>query len=112
MRKRLTAIRIGKRVIGKVHGDWFYKRLDAKRHFLKKPPAIAFDVQSLDDAETAGAKFVEVTDVPTQKQYKTSIANIRTRGFRFNRGHGEQIALRLNYWNEKEKTKEVQPTLF
>jgi hypothetical protein len=91
-------IRVGKFIVGEVRGDTFYKRLRASAHFLRVPPAIGFDVSTLDDAERAGARFVQVSDGESGRVYRSSIATIRAKGFRVARGHGEQIALALDAW--------------
>lgn len=91
-------IRVKHRIVGHVCGDTFYKKVKASRHFLRVPPAIAFDVQSLQDAQNAGAVFVEVTDKETDKRYRQSIDTILHRGFRVSRRYGEQVALPLGEW--------------
>jgi hypothetical protein len=93
-----TPIRVGGRVVGKVEGDTFYKSLDGSRHFLRIPPAICFDVQSLKEAERAGAVYTEVTDRETGRAYRASIRSIWENGFKVNRGFGEQISLPFDKW--------------
>jgi len=99
-----TPIRVGKFIVGEVRGATFYKNLSASKHFLRFPPAIAFDVSTLIDAERAGAQFVQVTDTETGRVFRQSIAIIRANGFRVARGHGEQIALALDAW-----TRDTEP---
>lgn len=74
-----TPIFIGAKRIGQVTGNTFYKPIQ-KNGYLKKPPAIAFDVSSLDDAESAGADRVDVRDKETGKHYRAKIALIRSAG--------------------------------
>ena len=50
-----TKIRVGRRVVGEVRGDVFYKSVYGSKHFLRIPRAIANDVKVLDEAEQAGA---------------------------------------------------------
>lgn len=90
-------IYVGKRVIGRVMGDTFYKSI-APNHYLTTPPAIAFDVSTLIDADEAGAIWVEVKDRGTKTKYRSRISHIWENGFRFNRGYGEQIGLPLDCW--------------
>lgn len=92
-------VRVGNHVVGKVSGDTFLKSVDGSRHFLRVPPAICFDVQSLKDAEQAGAVYAEVTDRETSKVYRSSIRFVWEQGFKVNRGFGEQWALALKEWN-------------
>lgn len=98
MSARRAPVRAGGRVVGWVRGKVFAKRVQASRHFLRTPPAIAFDVSSLASAELLGARAVEVIDTDTGRRYTASIAHICARGFPVNRGHGPQIALTLDCW--------------
>lgn len=91
------------KIIGEVKGLVFQKRLRASRHFLRVPPAIAFDVQSLHDAERAGARVVCVIDDESGWGYAAAIEKIWRRGRRFNRGYGEQIFLPLHEWRTDDK---------
>lgn len=91
-------IRANQKIVGYVERETFYKNLVASKHFLRVPRAIAFDVSTLDDAERAGARFVEITDTESGRVFRQSIATIRARGFRVARGFGEQIALALDEW--------------
>lgn len=94
-----TPVFVGTQPVGYVAGDTFYKRLRQSRHFLKRPPAIAFDIHTLIQAEDAGATKVFVTDIETGKTYRAPISDIWRLGKRFNRGYGWQIYLPLPKWN-------------
>lgn len=95
-------IYVGSKTVGAVKGDCFFKRVMASAHFLRKPPAIAFDVSTLRDAEAAGAKWVEVTDAESGRVYRASMATVWERGKGFNRGYGAQWFLPLNEWNRPQ----------
>ncbi len=84
------------KVIGHVADGVFVKHLDGRRHFLRNPAAICFDVTTLDDAEAAGASSVAITDIATGACYRQKIAAIREHGFHVTRGFGRQIALKLH----------------
>ena len=93
-----TPIRAGGHVVGKVKQNTFYKVVDGSRHFLRVPPAICFDVQSLRDAERAGAAYAEVANRENGKVYRSPIQLIWDCGFKVNRGFGDQIALPFDNW--------------
>lgn len=95
-------IRVGSKTVGTVKGDCFYKRVMASAHFLRKPPAIAFDVSTLRDAEAAGARWVEVTDTESGRVYRAALSTLWERGKGFNRGHGPQWFLILDEWNRPQ----------
>lgn len=90
----------GPKVIGFVESGVFRKNVRSSKHFLKKPPAIAMDVASLEMAEAAGAVAVEVTDLDTGIVYTVSVRKVWQQGWLINRGHGDQVALSLSFWDQ------------
>ncbi len=88
----------GGRIVGRVVGERFVKRCRASIHQLKTPPGWALDSQSLTDAESYGARVVEIHDTETSITYAATIERIRNKGFAFNRGFGQQICLPLQHW--------------
>lgn len=99
-----TTISIGNRIVGIVQNGVFLKRVNASVHFLRRPPAIAFDVSSLKDAEKAGAHIVKVVDKETGVEYEADLSIILDKGFELDRGHGTQIALPLGKWHKSSGT--------
>jgi hypothetical protein len=95
-----TTIWAGRKVIGQVRGDTFYKTIKNK-HMLKVPPAIANDISALEDAANAGANFVCITNKDSGITYTTSIGRIFRKGVKFNRGFGEQIFLPIGEWQKQ-----------
>ena len=101
--KSITIWAAGK-AVGTVLDGVFVKRVQASRHFLRKPPSICLDAQSLADAQRAGARLVAITDTETGKTYRADIATIRKHGKTIDRGHGAQIALSLGKWQCDDPT--------
>lgn len=93
------------KAIGTVRGNCFFKRVQGSKHFLRQPPAIAFDVYSINQARAAGADTVKVTDTETETTYTAELEHLLGHGTLFNRGWGEQIYLPLNGWIKKAKVK-------
>ena len=75
------------------------KKVCGSKHFLRTPPAIALDRDVLKWAERKGASTVCIFDRETEKLYHASLATIWEKGFRVNRGFGEQQALPLYLWD-------------
>ena len=96
---KCTPIFAAGKVIGQVIDGAFCKRMQGSRHFLQKPPSICLDVQSLADAQKAGARLVKVIDTETGKTYSADIATIRKHSQKLDRGHGQQLALALGRWS-------------
>lgn len=90
-----TPIFVNNKRVGFVRGQTFYKTLSSSKHFLRIPPAIAFDVASLKSAWRAGARVIEIVDRDTNQIYRAAIRKIRRDGFCLNRGYGQQLALLL-----------------
>lgn len=97
-----TPIYAGGRIVGYVAGATFFKRVFGSKHFLRRPRAIALDLQSIHDAQDVGATMAEVTDGETGRTYRAALDIILRDGFRFNRGHGAQVALPLDSWNRPD----------
>jgi hypothetical protein len=95
-------------VIGEVVGDTFVKRLK-NSGFLRSPAGIAFELQTLDQAERAGARKVEVTNVETNTVYRASLDRIRRKGFKRFAG---QWALALADWSVAKPGEPEQLSLF
>lgn len=87
------------RIVGCVRGGVLYKSVRGSLHFLRRPPGIAFDVASLEQAQGAGAEEVVVVDRETGRVYTADIAHIRRFGVLFNRGFGSQIVLPFRLWS-------------
>lgn len=88
----------GAAVIGQVIGDTFHKRARSSMHMLRRPRAWACDVDSLDQAQAAGAVKVAILDRDTGQTYLATVADFYQYGVRVTRGHGDQLALVLNRW--------------
>jgi hypothetical protein len=104
----------GSKVIGEVNnGDTFQKRLESRRHFLRRPSAIALSLDSLEQAEKAGALFIKIIDLDSGRVFWTIIEHMRNKGFIIQRGGFEpQLALRLKDWSPKKPALEKQFSLF
>lgn len=108
----MIPILVGRTCIGYVKGQVFHKNVVASKHMLRKPPAWAFDVDTLDQAEEAGAKWVQLRDVEGGREYVAAIGYIRANGFAVSRGHGKQIALPLGSWKLKAEGDMVQEEMW
>ncbi len=117
-----TPIFLNGRAVGHVQGDTFHKTLARSRHFLRRPPAIAFDRTTLRDARRAGAMRVRIYEREQGDVYEATIDEIERYGFPVRRGFGDQVALHLSRWTvngqpprtarTNAETKALQPGLF
>jgi hypothetical protein len=87
--------RVGAVVDGVFHKD----RVQGSRHFLRRPPGIALDAESLRQAEAAGATSVSITDQETGITYTAAFETIREHGIHVDRGLGIQVGLEFQWWN-------------
>lgn len=110
MRKSTPIFAHSGRVIGHVHADRLELSRKASRHQLRRPPAWAIDTAALEQAEAAGARYVLVTDTESGRRYLASVATLRDRGLKFDRGFGPQVALTLDEWRDPDHAE--QPALF
>ena len=97
-----TKIWASGKIVGEVKNGVFVKKVRASKHMLRSPRGWALDIQSLKDAEQAGARFVELRDSDTGKTYRASIEQIWNDGFQINRGFGAQQVMVMSKWNREE----------
>jgi hypothetical protein len=97
--RRLPITGPGGRVVAVIVDGVLTKTVDGSRHFLKNPPAIAIDAGAIAEAERLGVEQIAVTDRESGITYRATLAELYAHGWRFNRGYGAQIALRLTRWH-------------
>jgi hypothetical protein len=89
-------IRVAGRFVGEVVKGIFKKNITGSRHILRKPPAIALSVESLAQAERAGAHEIQITDIELGCVYACSLEHFKSHSFPIQRGGFEpQFALAL-----------------
>lgn len=88
----------GSRVVGEVTGGVFKKTVSGSVHFLRKPPAIALDVDSIRQAREYGAVSIQITDRETGREYSCDLEYFDRHSFALNRGFGDQRAMPLDRW--------------
>lgn len=93
---------------GRLDGNTWTKTVRASSHMLRVPKGWALDVADLDRAEASGALAVHLHDLEQLAHYWATVAAVRARGFAFDRGHGKQIALALEYWCPTRQEAEAQ----
>lgn len=84
------------KLVGRVEAGIFYKTISGSRHMLRKPPGLAIDLQSLLDAEQAGATRIQFLDRETGIKYSTAISHLKRAGFTFDRGYGVQLGISIS----------------
>lgn len=91
-------IYLGSRIIGRVKNNTFYKTIRSN-HILHSPPGLALSVDSLVQAENAGATAIEIKDKELGNVYFSTISHFRRYSFDMQRGKFEsQKCLPLSYW--------------
>ena len=84
------------RHVGDVENGVFKKTISGSRHILRKPPAIALSVESLERAELAGACDIQIKDIESGRVYACTVEHFRKYSFPIQRGGFEpQLALPL-----------------
>jgi hypothetical protein len=104
-----TPIYCNGRVIGEVTEDIFRKTVTRNKHLFRKYDGYAFDIDTLRQAEHAGAKFVEIRERDTCNTFKVAIETIYQYGISLpDNGFGKQICLPLKYWRCDGKSSDGQ----
>lgn len=94
-----NAVIVNKKKIGTVIEGTFYKIISGSKHIMRNPHAIFFDVSSLREAESYGAKFLHITDKETGDIYTASFSDLWQYAIHKNFGFGEQVGLKVNRFN-------------
>ena len=90
----------GGHVVGHVNDGKFCKSIKGSKHILHTPRAIALSVDSLRQAETLGAKTIEIRDKESKLIYRATIEHFKRFCFELRRGGFEpQKALVLDRWD-------------
>jgi len=93
-------IHISGRHVGDVEKGVFKKTISGSRHILRKPPAIALSVESLERAELAGACDIQIKDIETGRIYASTVEHFRGYSFSIQRGGFEpQLAMPLELFD-------------
>jgi hypothetical protein len=82
---------------GILRDGWLVKRVDTRRHQLRKPPAWAIDLSHLDRLQAIGGCGVLLVD-ETGTEWRATVQAFHCYGVPIDRGHGPQIALPLARW--------------
>jgi hypothetical protein len=91
-------------------GDILFKRCSRSKHFMRVPPGIAIDEQIFNEAVEEGVKFIQVFEREEKAYYSVTIEQFQKKSLFIDRGHGQQLALPLNYWITS-KSKEIPQEL-
>ena len=76
------------------------KSADSTKHMVQKPwRAWGYNRSVLRDAAELGATWAQVYDRATGNTYRATFETIYEHGFSVRRGHGDQIALALDWWS-------------
>jgi len=84
-------------VVGTLHNGWLVKRVDSRRHQLRKPPGWCVDEQHIEQIEALGARGVKLLD-EHGRTWTASTDAFRHHGLTVDRGHGRQVLLVERYW--------------
>ena len=85
--------------VGCVKNNRFCKAIVGSKHILHTPPALALAVESLTQAERAGATEIEITDKESGYVYFSTVSHFRRYAFDLQRGgYEKQRALVLERW--------------
>lgn len=87
------------RIIGEIRGDTFTSYRQAERHMLRTPPAWALDAAVLRALAERGVTRVVIVAADWRLTFTAPLAAFFAQGFAFNRGHGQQVGLKLGYWH-------------
>lgn len=94
-----NALRHNGRIVGKMDGRTFVRRVDPARHMLRRPAAWAHDDALLDRLTRAGCTGIRIEAADGSGVWWAPLDVIRSKGFAVGRaGWPAQTALKLEDW--------------
>ncbi len=90
------------RTVAEITDKLLKKHIYKSKHFLRKPPAIAFDLEIIEAARAAGVERVEAHEDEDKKLYSVDLDRFVKSSIVIDRGAGPQLALPLEYWTVKD----------
>lgn len=94
----------------KIKDNILFKSACESIHFLRKPPAIAVDLEIFNKNKNI-VSYVQIYEREKGVYYTARIEDFEKYGFIFDRGYGKQIALLIEYW-EKSYIPDIIPQMF
>lgn len=91
------------RIVARADCCRMQKVIQGSKHFLRTPPAIAFDVFCINQAKKMNLKEIHVLDSETRTLYIVDMETFLAKSLQLNRGFGEQMALTMEYWKVEKK---------
>jgi hypothetical protein len=91
-------------------GNVLFKTARESIHFLRKPPAIAIDLEIFNSKKDL-IEYVQVYEKEGGFYYTARKIDFIKFGIYLDRGYGKQIALPLKYW-DKSKIPDIVPEAF
>lgn len=99
----MASILVNRKKVYTVSGDTVSKEISGSKHIMRNPHAIFFDIQSLREAESLGAKIITVTDKETGDVYTATLPLVWQKAIYKNYGYGEQVGLAVNSFTVTHK---------
>jgi hypothetical protein len=98
-------------VVGTLRAGWLEKSVNTNIHRLRKPLAWAIDRAHLDQLQALSARGVRLSD-EQGREWTATLDLLTAKGFRLDRGHGEQVGLILRYWTVRLPGTPAQASFF
>jgi len=98
-----TKIYVNGIVVGKVVGNVFEKRLVKADHFFHIHLSYCFEIESLAQAQKAGARWVKIFEKDTGRTLWALISTIYEKKFMPPESNGTQLGLHIDFWTIGDK---------
>lgn len=86
------------KIAGSIVDDSFIKTVYASKHFLRRPPAIAFDKSVVEEIQKQNVAKLVIKDRESNHTYTLTLEEFLFKAFPLNRGFGAQLACLLKEW--------------
>ena len=96
------------KVVGRVVGDVFEKRVVKADHFFRIHLCYCFEIESLEHAQKAGARWVKIVEKDTGRTLWAPISTIYEKDFKPPESNGSQLGLHIRFWSKGERPQGTQ----
>lgn len=98
----LMTFHIGLNIIGTIVEEdgqrILQKSVVSQQHMLRKPPSWCWAVSVIEEAYDYSVDLIRITDRNSGKMWTVPFETFVQHSMVIDRGHGEQLALSLDYW--------------
>ena len=93
-----TPVKVGRKFIGWIQGNVFFKKVKKSKHLLRVIPAYGIDKEKFDNVIKPQVSLIVIIEMEGKVAYMTSTRKFKEKAIERDFGYGKQYFLPLTYW--------------